>query len=922
MSTVRKAILGVLAALATLAGATTVLATPALAGEGLGVVGRFGEPGSGPGQLALIPSSGDVGSGLAVNSAGDVYVADTDNDRIEWFNPAGTYQGQFNGIEIDGKAAGAGNEAPEKLSAPEAIAIDNDASSPSFGDVYVADPKVGVIDKFSASGDFLGKLSVGNISAVAVDQSGDLWATALTGGETYEYNNAVENQQLTATTLEGAGYIEGLAVDSEDNLYTTWGGIQKHSDTGVSLGSVCGYEECGRDVAIDPHENDLFAGTGTSVLRYGAFGEPFEAPIETSKPNIVGGSAGIAVDPTSATPEVYIADAATDQVVHLTVGATPAVAPEAFVPEEAKASTAIFHGKLEPPATKFEYYFEYNIGSSCSGGQRTLVKEGEGEVREEVTKLEPREEYSYCIVEENAFGASEPSTPVGFSTEASAPTVVSETAANIEYAGQLQFSAVIDPNHSEGATTYYFEYATGATGETLEGTIDTAEGGSIGAEEYGEVTVSSEPVDIAATHTYYYRIVATNSTGTTRGSVMEFTKLPIVDREAASGMTLSTVELEASINPNWEISHYHFEYATSEAAFAEGKALSTPHVSTGGYENEFEEIPVSVAVEGLQPFTVYYYRVAVENATTKNATNANMGHEVTGAIESFRTWGLPVPNTGAAEAITATAATLSGTVDPRGLKATYYFQYIDEALYQTALDDGAEPYAAASATPAVGLEAGEAPRSVGPSPASGLLPETVYHYRLVATNQFGVEYGESKTFTTGSKLAPQASTGIASGISQNSATLTGTVDTNGLATDYGFEVGTESGRYGPPTGLGSISGSVTETATASLTELQPVTTYYYRLEASNADGVSYGQQQSFTTPAFPSLLAPQSTLPILSTPATAFPKGNQTNTARVESKARKLKKALKKCKKDKGKRKRTLCEKRARRKYGTAKKKK
>jgi len=35
------------------------------------------------------------------------------------------------------------------------------------------------------------------------------------------------------------------------------------------------------------------------------------------------------------------------------------------------------------------------------------------------------------------------------------------------------------------------------------------------------------------------------------------------------------------------------------------------------------------------------------------------------------------------------------------------------------------------------------------------------------------------------------STGGMSGISQNAATLSGTVSTNGLQTNYGFEIGTE-----------------------------------------------------------------------------------------------------------------------------------
>ncbi len=55
-----------------------------------------------------------------------------------------------------------------------------------------------------------------------------------------------------------------------------------------------------------------------------------------------------------------------------------------------------------------------------------------------------------------------------------------------------------------------------------------------------------------------------------------------------------------------------------------------------------------------------------------------------------------------------------------------------------------------------------------------------YHYRLVAKNRFGVQsVGQGHTFTTPGKTSPLVSTGGASDISQNSATLSGTVNPEG-----------------------------------------------------------------------------------------------------------------------------------------------
>src|SRR6202034_1269512 len=61
---------------------------------------------------------------------------------------------------------------------------------------------------------------------------------------------------------------------------------------------------------------------------------------------------------------------------------------------------------------------------------------------------------------------------------------------------------------------------------------------------------------------------------------------------------------------------------------------------------------------------------------------------------------------------------------------------------------------------------------------------------------------------------------------QNSATLTGTVSTSGLQTEYGFEIATTPGDYGggwgwvgTHTGLGSIGGARTEAVSLTLGEL-------------------------------------------------------------------------------------------------------
>jgi hypothetical protein len=129
--------------------------------------------------------------------------------------------------------------------------------------------------------------------------------------------------------------------------------------------------------------------------------------------------------------------------------------------------------------------------------------------------------------------------------------------------------------------------------------------------------------------------------------------------------------------------------------------------------------------------------------------------------------------------------------------------------------------------------------------------------------------------------------------------------------------------------------------TATLSELAPGTTYHFSVKVQNAGGEEATPDQTFTTPEAPSppakepstteeppatvslILVQPPTAPLIAVPAVAFPTETGTVTPpKPLTRAQKLAKALKACKKDKSKSKRTACEKQARKKYGQVKKKK
>jgi hypothetical protein len=98
---------------------------------------------------------------------------------------------------------------------------------------------------------------------------------------------------------------------------------------------------------------------------------------------------------------------------------------------------------------------------------------------------------------------------------------------------------------------------------------------------------------------------------------------------------------------------------------------------------------------------------------------------------------------------------------------------------------------------------------------------------------------------------PSATTGSARNVTQSGATVTGTVDPQGMATTYRFEYGTSSS-YGLQTAevdAGSGTGAVD--ASADLSGLTTDTTYHYRVVATNAAGVTRGADRTLKTTAAP-----------------------------------------------------------------------
>ncbi len=125
---------------------------------------------------------------------------------------------------------------------------------------------------------------------------------------------------------------------------------------------------------------------------------------------------------------------------------------------------------------------------------------------------------------------------------------------------------------------------------------------------------------------------------------------------------------------------------------------------------------------------------------------------------------------------------------------------------------------------------------------------------------FRGNFSSPKRFITTSTpcTPPTATTSAASNISTTSATVNGSVNPNGLATQATFEYGLTTA-YGNTTSAQSVgSGTGATTVSANLSGLLPSLTYHYRITASSSCGDVTGLDMTFTTTTLTNSLATSS----------------------------------------------------------------
>jgi phosphodiesterase/alkaline phosphatase D-like protein len=409
--------------------------------------------------------------------------------------------------------------------------------------------------------------------------------------------------------------------------------------------------------------------------------------------------------------------------------AAPGSAPTVVTGSEVSAlpTSAVVAGTVDPNGLATTWYVEYGLGSTY-GSTSQAVSVGSGAtnvaVTGTITGLAPATSYHFRIVATNTVGTSEGADAM----VKTVATPVAPTVATGHVMSVLPSSAVVagtvDPNGL--ATTWYVEYGLSLSYGSRTLAVSLGSGTT-------DLDVSGTLTGLAPATSYYYRVVATNTVGTTYGAQGTVkTSASLVLATVATGHVVSVLPgsavVTATVDPNGSATTWFFEYGLVTSP------VYSSRTEEKGIGSGFGDVVLTGTLSGLAPATSYRYRVVA-----KNAVGTTYGAE--GIVD---TSAAPAVITGAASQLTSTSATLNAAVDADGLTTSWYFEYGRTVSY-------------GSKSPATNMAAGPNSTKVAVV-ISGLTPETTYHFRIVATSSAGTSVGADFVLTTGLSVTLNAST--------------------------------------------------------------------------------------------------------------------------------------------------------------------
>jgi len=387
------------------------------------------------------------------------------------------------------------------------------------------------------------------------------------------------------------------------------------------------------------------------------------------------------------------------------------------------------------------------------------------------------------------------------------------------YVGNISSNAATiscNINGNNSLTTGYFAIST-SVNDLLNGTPATLAFNSIPANVSGLQSRNKTFGGLLPSTTYYYRVVASNTWGQSVSSYASFQTLasPITN-VSVTDITNTSAKINYTANGQAIYSNVSYGFAPDNYYGFQAGIQTNLLPSVTGF------VPLS----DLAPGTTYFIRVNAQS----NAIGSYSSEELT-----FTTSGTnlgPAITQLLSSEITGTTANVKFTVFSQGLAHSSIVKYGTSASdlnLQTAVDNVA-----------AGTNI-----SLKTIPLSNLASNTLYYYKVEATNANGTTASAVQNFTTLLVAVPTISN-VSHSVGINNALVSYTLTPNNSATtsvlSYGLSPATMTNEI---TGLATVTNPIS--GAVDITGLQPNTTYYYNINATNSLGISNSPVATFTT---------------------------------------------------------------------------
>jgi hypothetical protein len=683
----------------------------------------------GPVGVAAIPA------GRGLTGENNFYVADQENHRVEELTPAGQFVAMLGkGVNRHGGDFCTAAEAPECQAGTETVTADalpgprSVAVDPTTGDLYIEDAGLQSVVKYTPAGQFvwiIGKevnaTNDANAGATPAQKNRCTAASAdVCQGATPAAGSVEPSVFRFGSGADLLSVAEGAAAAQV--LYVGNGKrVEEFSEAGEWIGEIA------LPASVAPQTNihgvAVDGNTGVAYIAEEGSGEDaivheYSTATSAELPSAIDvtprGEAASAVDVTSLS---------VDDTGRLLVTATEA-APELGL-SEVESFGVLYAAGSVTPLTNFTLpdHAEY-AGRNTSLG--TTAVNGEGRMFATFSAFD--EAWTYSAVPVAAL--------------ATAPSVCSAGAEReTDVALDCRLNGEVNPE-GVAETEAYFEWGRTQTLGERTPSQAVAVGGPV-----GDVIDGLRPNE-----TFSYRLAAQDSnvrppeqlTTATVQFVTPAVPPRVLGAPSAAFVTAASAVMSGTVNPENAPTQIVFQYA--RACAPEGVCPPITTAPGAGATAPVEAVVYGAAgatseVRGLQPGTTYRYRLFAENENV--VEGKPVGGSAAGPEATFTTAAVssPTVSTGAASGVGATAATITGSVDPAGQPATYIFEL---GVY------------AGGETQFSGVFSGPAGAGSEPTPESlqisGLQPGTTYAYRIAVKSGYTpngeIVPGEALLFTT------------------------------------------------------------------------------------------------------------------------------------------------------------------------------